>query len=160
MGYRSIQPWLQAEEKGVKKADCDNLRLDLRSLILGYTGGHNRSADATGTAKSLLRLDKDVGNILVFTQKWDVEKDFQGLGIGSQNDKFGLAAVQSLGSFVGTLLQLLVVNGLLSQVENLGRQGIFGQRICTRIGLAFHFSSYFYLSALCFTEDDTVCILI
>ena len=47
----------------------DDLRLDLRSLVLGYTSGDDWLANTTGKSKSLLGLDKNVRNILVFTQQ-------------------------------------------------------------------------------------------
>ena len=47
----------------------DDLRLDLGSLVLGYTSGDDQLANTTGTFKSLLGLDKNVRNILVFTQQ-------------------------------------------------------------------------------------------
>ena len=40
----------------------DDLRLDLRSLVLGYTSGDDRLANTIGTSNSLLGLDKNVRN--------------------------------------------------------------------------------------------------
>ena len=83
----------------------DDLRLDLGSLVLGYTSGDDQLANTTGTFKSLLGLDKNVRNILVFTQQGNVKKNFQRFGVRCQNNKFSLATVQSFCSFVGTLFQ-------------------------------------------------------
>ena len=54
-----------------------------------------------------------------------MEEDLQRLGVGGEHDELGLAAVEGLGGLVGTLAQLLVVDGLLDQVEDLGAVGRF-----------------------------------
>ena len=54
--------------------------------------------------RAILGLDKNVRNILVFTQQGNVKKNFQRFGVRCQNN---LTTVQSFCSFVGTLFQLL-----------------------------------------------------
>ena len=53
-----------------------------------------------------------------------MKQDLQGLAVRRQDDKLCLAAIQGLGRLVGPLPQLLVVGGLLHQVQDLGRQGL------------------------------------
>lgn len=67
---------------------------------------------------------------LVFAQKWKVEQDFQWLGVGSHDDQVGDTTVKSLGSFVSTLLQLLVVGGLLNKVKDGDGQLGVSKRVC------------------------------
>ena len=99
-------------------------------------------------AKGLLRADEDIGDILVLTEQGNVEKNLQGLAVSRQNNKLSLSTVQGLGRLVGTLkiamkwtfrfyyssslmiwflwylAELLVVGGLLHQVEDLGGQSL------------------------------------
>jgi len=51
-----------------------------------------------------------------------MKQDFDGFGVSSQDDKLCDASVKSFGSFVCTLLQLLVLRSLLNEVENLIRE--------------------------------------
>lgn len=46
-----------------------------------------------------------------------MQQDFNRLRIGSHDDDFGDTAVECLGGFVGTLFGLLVVGGLLDEIE-------------------------------------------
>ena len=56
---------------------------------------------------TLLGPDEDVGDVLVFAQKRDVEQNFQGFGVGGEDDELRLAAVQGLGRLVGALAHLV-----------------------------------------------------
>lgn len=47
-------------------------------------------------------------------------------GVRSEDDNLTDAAVEGLGRFVGALLQLAVVRGLLDEVQNLLREGCVG----------------------------------
>ena len=89
-----------------------------------------RQQRTTCSAECLLRLDKHIGDVLVFTQQREVEKDFEWLGIGRQHEKLRLGSVERLGRFVGTLFELLVVGSLLHKIENLDSQHI----VCQRVG--------------------------
>ena len=80
-------------------------------------GTNDWPGDATGTAQSLLGADKHVGNILVLAEQWDVQQNLQGLAVGGQHNELGLSTVQGLGGLVGSLSDLLVVAGLLNQVD-------------------------------------------
>jgi hypothetical protein len=55
-----------------------------------------------------------------------VEKDGEGSGVGGEDDDLGDAAVESLGGLVGSLLQLLVVRGLLDDIEDLLAESCVG----------------------------------
>lgn len=46
-----------------------------------------------------------------------MQQDFNWLSVRSHDDDFGDTAVESLGGFVGTLLGLLVVGGLLDEIQ-------------------------------------------
>lgn len=64
-----------------------------------------------------------------------MEKDLNGLGVAGQDNDVGQTTVQGLGGLVGALAQLVVVQGLLQQVHDFGRQLGIGQREC----LGVHF---------------------
>ena len=67
-----------------------------------------------------------VGNVLVLAEQGNVQQNGQRSGIGSEDDNLGNTTVEGLGGFVGTLLQLAVVGGLLDQVEDVLGQGGVG----------------------------------
>lgn len=58
-----------------------------------------------------------------------MEDDLKWLGISCKNDDFSCSSVKSLGCFVGSLSELLVVVGLLNEVEDCGSQVRFGERV-------------------------------
>ena len=62
-----------------------------------------------------------------------MEQNFNGLGVRGHHDELGDTTVQGFGGFVGTLAQLLVVRGLLDQVQDLGGEGWVGQRVRFRV---------------------------
>mgnify|MGYP005869338437 CR=1 FL=1 len=66
----------------------------------------------TKSASNIPR-DKHVGHVLVFTEKRQMQEDFNGFRIGSHNDELGNPAIERFSGFVGTLFDLLVVRGLL-----------------------------------------------
>ena len=84
---------------------------------------------AARSAQSLLGLDEDVGHVLVLAQEGDVEEDLQRLGVGGHDDELGDAAVEGLGGLIGALTQLVVVGGLLHEVEDFRGQALVGQRV-------------------------------
>ena len=51
-----------------------------------------------------------------------MQQDLQRLTVRGQHNELGLTSVQGLGRLVGALTQLLVVAGLLNQVQDLGSQ--------------------------------------
>ena len=83
---------------------------------------------------------------LLFAKKRKVEQNFEGLGISSQDDNFCDTTVQGLGgciwlvngllvtsvqlarTFVGTLLELLVLRRLLDEIEDLQTARRAGER--------------------------------
>ena len=65
-----------------------------------------------------------------------MEEDLDGLGVGGHNDEIADAAIECLGGLVGTLLELLVVVGLLHQIQD--RDGQL--RVSQGIGLGVDLS--------------------
>lgn len=127
--------------------DVQDLRLQIRGFVGGDGSRDDGARDTTGTTQGSLGGNKDVGDVLIFTQKRKMEENFQRLGIGYQKDthvslhihnsshlslsstvchslltshdnEFRDTSVKSLGSFVSTLLELLVVRCLLNQIED------------------------------------------
>lgn len=88
----------------------------LIDILYDQPGSNDRPGDTTSSTQGLLGPNEHVGNILILAQQRDVEQNLQGLAVGGQNDKLCLSSVQSLGSLVGSLPELLVVAGLLNQV--------------------------------------------
>jgi len=118
--------------------DGGNLRLDLRTLVLGHASSDDRPANPTCSAQSLLGPDEHVGHVLVLAQQGDVEKNLQRLTVSCEDDKLGLTPVEGLSGLVGTLPQLLVIRSLLDQIENLGREGL----LCQGVGFWVHLVSH------------------
>ena len=93
---------------------------------------NNGTSNSASTTQSNLRGNKDVGDILVLAKERNVENDLKRLSIGSHHDEGALTTIQSLRSynhnhlsvptFIGSLLQLAVVSGLLDQIQNRGSQ--------------------------------------
>lgn len=74
-----------------------NLSLQLRRLVGGDRGRDNSAGHATGTTKGDLRGDENVGDVLVFAEEWKMKEDFEGGGIGGENNEFGNTAVECFG---------------------------------------------------------------
>lgn len=110
------------------------MRLQLGSFVGGHGDGDDRAADTAGTAKSGLGGDKDVRDVLVFAQQGQVEQDFEGFGVGSHDDEFRDTAVEGLGGFVGTLAELLVVGGLLNEVQDAVGEGVVSEGVSFGVG--------------------------
>jgi hypothetical protein len=67
--------------------DVQNLRLQVRGFV-GSDGSRNDGTrNTTGTTQSGLGRNKDVRNVLIFTQKRKMEKNFQRLGISYYRKK-------------------------------------------------------------------------
>ena len=94
-----------------------NLGLELRAFLGNDGAGDNRAGDTAGAAEGSLGLDENVGNVFVLAQQGQMQQDFKGLGVGSQDDDFGDTAIEGLGGFVRALLELLVVGGLLNEFD-------------------------------------------
>ena len=75
-----------------------------------------------------------IWRILVLTQQWQMQQNRKRRCIRSQDHDLADTAIQRLGRFVGALLQLAVVRGLLDEIENFLRQGLVGHRPCCRFG--------------------------
>ncbi len=58
-----------------------------------------------------------------------MEQDLQRLAVRRQDDELRLATVESFGGFVSSLPQLLIVAGLLHQVQDLSRQSLTAEEI-------------------------------
>jgi len=94
-------------------------------MVARHTRRNHRPTNTTCSSKGRLAPHKHIRHILVLAQQGQVEDDFEGLGVGGHDDELGDAAVQSFGGFVGTLAELLVVAGLLDQVQDgVGQLGI------------------------------------
>ena len=99
-----------------------DLALKLRALVGGDRGSDHRARHAARAPEGLLRGNKHVWHVLVLTEKGKVEEDFERLSVSSHDNELRDTAVQGLGSLVSTLLELLVVTGLLHQLEDGHRQ--------------------------------------
>lgn len=140
--------------------DVQNLRLQVRGFVGSDGSRDDGTRDTTGTTQSSLGRNKDVRNVLIFTQKRKMEKDFQRLGISycrkkkrgfnihhsllissfsnkclltSHDNEFRDTSVKSLGSLISTLLELLVVRCLLNQVKNSAGQSSISKRESLRV---------------------------
>lgn len=61
--------------------DVQNLRLQIRGFVGGDGSRDDGARDTTGTTQGSLGGNKDVRDVLVFTQKRKMEENFQRLGI-------------------------------------------------------------------------------
>ena len=105
--------------------------MQLTRLVGSDTGADNRPAHTARSAQGDLAGDEYVGDVLVLTEKWEVEENLEGLGVGGEDDELGGPTVECLGGLVGSLLELPIVGGLLHEVEDL-----LGER-CVREGEGF-----------------------
>jgi len=116
-----------------------DLRLELRVFVHNHRGSNHWPCNAACTSQRSLRLYKDVWHVLVFAKQRQVKQDFERLSICCKHDKFRLSTVKRLCGFVGTLLQLLVVDGLLQDVKDgraeLGRGERVGLWVCFIVSL-------------------------
>src|SRR3981189_864435 len=103
---------------------------DLVHQITGLVGGDASSDDGSAHAarspQRAFRANIHVRDILVLAEQGQVEKDGEGSGVGGEDDDLGGAAVESLGCLVGSLVQLLVVRGLLDDIEDLLAESCVG----------------------------------
>jgi hypothetical protein len=67
-----------------------------------------------------------------------MKKDFKRVSVSSHDDKIRDTTVKSLGGLVGTLLELLVVGGLLNKVEDCDSQ----IRISQGVSLGVNFTHF------------------
>lgn len=61
--------------------ESQNLRLEVRSFVSGDRASNNGTGNTAGTTKSSLGGNKDVRHVLVFAQKRQVKKNFNGLSV-------------------------------------------------------------------------------
>lgn len=94
--------------------------------LVGGDGARNYGTRHTaGTSEGDLAWHKDVWNVLVFAQEGQVEQNFDGLGVRRHDDELRNTAIQGFRGLVGSLLGLLVVRGLLDEIqEGDGQVGI------------------------------------
>lgn len=67
-----------------------------------------------------------------------MQKNLEGLSIGSHDDKIRDASVEGLGGLVGALLKLLVVGSLLHKIQDGHGQLGIREGVCLRVDFA-HF---------------------
>lgn len=92
-------------------------------MVASHRGGNHRSAHPTSPPKGSLTRDKHIRDILILAKEGQVQDDLQGLGIRCHHDKLADPTVKGFGGLVGALAELLVVAGLLDQVQDGVRQG-------------------------------------
>jgi hypothetical protein len=61
--------------------DVKNLRLKIRGFVGSDGTRDNRTRNTTSTTESSLGRNKNVRNVLIFTEKRQVKKNFKRLGI-------------------------------------------------------------------------------
>lgn len=105
-----------------------DLALELPVLVRGDASSDDRAGNAASPAESSLRRYKDVWHVLVLAEQRQVENNLDGLDVCSHDDELADTSVERLGGLVSSLLELLVVGGLLHEVQDLVREGSVGQR--------------------------------
>lgn len=94
-------------------------------MVASDRSSNNRPTNPTSPPKCSLARHKHIRNILILTQQGQVKDDLKGLSISSHHDELGDTTVEGLGGFVGTFAELLVVTGLLDEVEDgVGEGGV------------------------------------
>lgn len=108
---------------------CDllDLLLQLGVLVLEDWNSYHISCGSTGSPQSLLALDENVGNILLFAKDGKVEDDFKGVGVSGNDYQLGDASIQCLGCFIGSLLYLFKTCALGDQIVKLWREFFSGE---------------------------------
>ena len=92
---------------------------EVRCFVGGNTGTDDSPGNTAGTSEGGLAWNIDVWNVLVLAQEWKMEENGERSSVCGEDDDLADTTVEGLGSFVGTLLELAVVRGLLNDVENL-----------------------------------------
>lgn len=67
--------------------DVQNLRLQVRGFVGGDGSRDDGARDTTGATQGSLGRNKDVRDVLIFTQERKMEENFQRLGISYQKKK-------------------------------------------------------------------------
>lgn len=128
-------PSIHTRLSNLKRLDLQTLDFVLESpdlahevgrLVRGNRSGNDSASDTAGAAKSHLGGDVDVGHVLVLAEKRQVQEDSERRGVGGQDDELADTAVQRLGGFVGALLKLPVVRGLLDKIPIKESQRLYG----------------------------------
>lgn len=81
----------------------DDLRLEFTALICGHGASNHRSTHSTRPPQGNLARNKDVWDILVLTQQWQMQQDLQRLCICRHDDELGDSSVEGLCGFISTL---------------------------------------------------------
>jgi hypothetical protein len=61
--------------------DSNDLTVQFPALVRGHTRGDNSSTNTTCPSQRGLARQEDVGDVLVFTQEWQVEENLDGFGV-------------------------------------------------------------------------------
>ena len=143
-----LESWIKTRSSHLDGLD---LTIELSSLICRHASGNDGSRDSTSPTKGSLGGDKDVWDVLVFAEKWEMEDDLDRLDVGCHDDKLADPSIEGLCSLVGPVgmstsllildmdessvhsyrspfLELLVVRSLLDQVEDLTNRSAFTTR--------------------------------
>ena len=75
-----------------------NLWHQIAALVCRDASCDNSSAHTTCSAECSLARDIDVGNILVFGEKGQMQEDGKRRGVGCEDDNLGCTSVEGLGS--------------------------------------------------------------
>jgi len=99
----------------------DRLKLTLELTVLGGgdARGNDGSRDVASTSQGCLGFNKDIRNVLLFAKQGKMQEDFKRLCVSGEDDKFCDTAVQGFRSLVSTLFELLVLSGLIDELQNL-----------------------------------------
>ena len=83
-----------------------DLAHEVGSLVGGDASSDDGPGDTASAAESHLGGDVDVGNVLVFAEKRQVEEDSERGGVSREDDQLADTTVEGLGGLVGALLKL------------------------------------------------------
>lgn len=92
-----------------------NLAHQVTSLVRRDRARDDRPADTASATERHLARNVHIRGILVLAQERQVQEDGEGCGVGGEDHNLADAAVEGLRRFVGTLLELTVVGGLLQK---------------------------------------------
>ena len=73
---------------------CFDLGFELWAFITSDRTGDHLTGDTTRAAQRVLRQHENVGNVLIFAKEWQMEKDFDGLGVSRHHNQFRQITIQ------------------------------------------------------------------
>lgn len=115
------------EESFALSGDGVDLLVELAGLVLEDGDADDVAGSAHSSTERLLRLHEHVGHVLLLAQDGQVQHDFEGVGVGSDDDQLGDASVEGLGGLVGALLDLLEGGALGNEVVQFGGELFRGE---------------------------------